>query len=379
MLVEKEESRVLQNAFPHINICDESTPVLGVATLCARLQTLLAERVRINIPKLQADMYKKRAAAEERLDDLGRVAKDSGFLLSELRSQLQHLTPHLDQELTKHIEEFRQALHDSKDLVTEEWTEKHFRPSVFQPPFFQGMNAFAECANDISAMWRPILDKLIESCALVLQSERMKLLGARIPDGLKMGYFHCWSEQQRQLVQLLNQSTSKALNYERRFGTMNHYLTSKFQEKMILPHDVIETFVHKFTQYDFLRLSKVSDIAEARDELTDALRSVIETEFEKFASKTILEQTKHRLNRAVQAHWWVEHKTFGDMVLKCAHSDILDGWNRWVSDVAHNAELRMEAKEERAVISNRLEASKVVKAMDACIGKIESMRISGQN
>merc|ERR1711964_780964 len=105
----------------------------------------------------------------------------------------------------------------------------------------------------------------------------------------------------------------KALDEEKKFGTMNHYLTSKFSEELVvLPNDVLEHAMRNFTKEDYDcpgNKGYTRSYNAMKESFKKRMVEAREMWAKTYGAKTLHEQQQHRLFAAVKAAWAVEKKS----------------------------------------------------------------------
>ena len=241
----KEESRVLS-----VQPLPEQRA--GVQTLKNRLPPIYAHLIRANLPGLKATTEDKLDAAQKQLERIGHQPLAPASMICECQTVLMGEFGRVEQQLTPSMKEFQEAIHATKDKITAEWVNEKLQENVFKCPFFQGEDALLCCLKDITEMWRPLVQNLIDSVEKHLKAsmECVKTSTNGVSTTLSESILSKWAQEYGSLVADFRRECNLILDKERDFGTMNHYLVDKYAEEMFMPDQFVDDFLQNLTWDD---------------------------------------------------------------------------------------------------------------------------------
>ena len=380
---------------------DESLPPErgGVKALKERLPLLFEELIQANLPGLKAEIDTKLLQAKRQLQRFGEHAVDPITMISECQRVLIKNFATLEQKLTPGMEIFKEAIHETGERITEEWCAEKLVPNAFKCPFFQGEPAFLDCLEEIADWWKPLLHEYVAH----VDQELKVSLGCIDTDAIGvsktlLGALKVkWSEVCPVMFSEFVDACESALHEEKDFGTINHYLQDKYAEDMILPDELLQSFIASLHPSHFLSphasgqsLSYDSDgkmsisdargcthAVEWRTQLKNLLENARRVWGEEFGKKSLHEQLQRRLFAAVKAAWAVEKKTFTDMVLKKTRDHLLKVRQMWVrTQLLTDTGLRASAVEDASQEARRTETKRDIEKLCRCQEEINTIVVS---
>ena len=343
----------------------------GMRSLTERLPPLFAELIRSNLPTLLNSIEAVISATRIKLHDIGEEPKGRDAMIRECQSILERcLVSKLQEPVSVHMTAFKEAIHCTEKQVTKEWSDAKLKLNVFECPFFQGAEALRACMEEITEWWRPILNTYCGNIELLSRShvqEAMASNAPNLPATLLNAVVGVWSERCDAIFAELKRIFENRLRKEIPFGTINHYLTSKFLQNEVLPGELID---------DFVKMMKDSWEAKAFDEegVRNNLKNAKERWGISFAQRSLHEQQQQRLFHAVQAVWAVEHKTFVDYILKETIEVLMLPRGPWLSSFFGNEAILNGASEDPKVGRRRAELREVLHRMEQCKAEARALR-----
>jgi hypothetical protein len=231
-----------------------------------------------------------------------------------------------EEQVTPSMRVFQEAVHNTEKSITQEWVNERLRENVFTCPFFHGDKAFRTCLKDITDMWKPHVENLInevDQCLTkTMQSARAGTKGASktLWDKIQAK----WMEHCPSLISQFRSKCELVLAQERDFGTMNHYLQEKYHMEEIMPDDFVEHLIKDLglNNQTYTQFSSSS----MRDKLEKAKKEWVNIK----RKRSLHEHLQPRLLAAVRAVWEVEKKTVTDVVLKMCRDSIINRVAYWV-------------------------------------------------
>ena len=356
----------------------------GIASLRARLPALLNERIRTNLPGLKKQIQDILDENCNKLQLLGESPPDSAMVLAGIQEVLskQAVGIHFTPALTA----FREALHCTKEYITTELVDTHYRHDLFKCPFFQGEQTFNLLLGLVCDRWTELLNDLHKDIGTQLE-ELFTFDRASFPNVdptlLTMLDAH-WTTECRTMSRAFRDAANASLNKERQFKTMNHYLTSKYHEKLVLPDELLETIQERLTAdvLDVRWCSKSGkyqagltnySIKTVREQIAEVITTAAEEHEEDFNRMPIDDQHKRRVLAAIEANWAVAHKNFGDNVLASVCGTVSTPTAAWVKRVTLSDDFRACAAEDQRTGKDRDECRARIEAMTDCLSKLDTV------
>ena len=349
----------------------------GVRSLKVRLPRLFEELITANLPGLKGEIESKLQQANRSLKRVGEHSIDPIAMLTECQDVLIQNFDSLEQDLTSHMETFKEEIHATGKRIDATWCAEKLKPNVFKCPFFQGEPAFIACLDEITCWWKPILGRYVETVDKSLK-ESFKCIDSSangVSKSLVTAINAKWSEIRPTIFNGFVDMCEVSLREEKDFGTINHYLQAKYTEDMLLPNTVCDEIIQTF------RSASWGDKDESYDQKTRRMkglvRKVVHDWAEEFGKKTLHKQLERRLLAAVTAAWAVEKKTFTDVVLKKTRDYVLNARKKWVqTQLLVDQDLRDNAIEDASQELRRQEIKRDIEKLCMCKTKIDKILLS---
>ncbi len=304
-------------------------PFAGVMSLKMRLPDLLCRLIRTNLPDLKQQVKSKLKESEDILEKVGKSPPDRTHILIDAQRQL---NIDLNIELTGAMHDFREEVHATQKFIVSKKTDELYRHDAFTCIFFQGNRTFEKCVEEYHKTWTPIVDKLFFSIEKTMQTHLPELEG--VSSVLRNRIGNSWNAYCYTLMIVLYEKMKEELTKEKRFKTMNHYITAKYDENMILDDKTLEEIresivtetvcTHHHDKY------KVHTLEKVRDNVMQIVESALERRAEQYKSASLDDQHKQRILAAVKANWAVSKKSLIDNILSAVGTIAVDGKEEWL-------------------------------------------------
>jgi GTPase SAR1 family protein len=387
---------------------DLSAERSGVKALRARLPALLNERIRTNLPGLKKQILDVLEQSNVERKRLGESSPDSTTVLTRVQKDLvkQGGDRVVGARLSPLLDGFRESIHTTKTHLTAALVAEHYTHNAFVCPFFQGEQVFNQLLEVVcSEHWTPLLDTLQTE----IQKEMDGLFAfdyttfPNVDTRLRKALDASWVTARHSIQGELQRRTTDSLDKERQFKTMNHYLTSKYQEKLVLPEELLDTILERVTSdvvtsaqcskstkndarwsssESEMKLSDLDGIfipqkERALDNVRNNLREVITAAVEEHQSEfnrmSIDDQHKRRILAAITANWAVAHKNVVDNVLSDVRTTVAERAAAWLKAIPLSPEFQACASEDRHTSAQRTECLARIKAMQGCLCELEGV------
>ena len=376
----------------------------GVSVLKERLVPLFAELIQTNLPNLQDAVVRIIKNTTSALDQIGHEPLASDAMLLDCTQVLQKsFVAMLEEPVSAHLKNFQEGIHGTEKKITHEWVFDKLHPNSFKCPFFQGTDALDLCMAEIITWWEPILSEYSQNVENLLASY-IDILKHRAPVRLYKAIACEWKNACSVMCANLKKAVRVCLQKEADFGTMNHYLTSKFEAEEIMPEGLVDDIVDNIKRevatafdewyadkYGSTSSNEGSSILRSRQltsvpakvhayTRTSSFKELLKEEICKakdrwvimFARKSLHEQQQYRLFDAIKAQWAVEHKTFIDCVLKETRETLMKPSLEWFTRLP-SSEVKSAAVEDREQKDKRDDLKHQLERMHNCMHELKQM------
>jgi GTPase SAR1 family protein len=343
----------------------------GVKSLRDRLPKLLCKLISTNMPLLKKQVKQVLKENQQQLIEIGIEAPDNTRILLQIQEILQDKASEVPKQLTKSMIQFREKLHKSQDIIDKELVDKLYLHDAFQCIFFQGETTFNKILTIMVDRWQKSIAELIADVELFLD----ELFDFGILKHVKHSLQNCisnnWEEYRHNLMDKLKQCFQEELKKERKFKTMNHYLTSKYKENLVLPEELLDKIIASIQsetvsipREDF----KVLTLSEVRENMRSLIENALENHSDEFNREPIEEQHKRRILAASKANWAVSHKNLTDNVLSRVQEIVLDGISYWTEKMLiEDDEIKSNTGEDNRIRNKRIKYKENISVMQKCL------------
>ena len=365
-----------QNILSQLNLPVERA---GVKSLKERLPKLLCELIKINLPGLHDQICKVLRENEEKLCQIGEESPDKTSILVYIKKILNNNIEELEYLLTKPMAQFRDNIHETGSNINEELVDQFYTHNAFKCIFFQGEDTFNKIMHKINGDWRPLVESLYQEVEEILQNIFQISQIKRISSNLRNSINNSWNESLRDLLVIFKNNIAKELEKENVFKTMNHYLTSKYQENLILPDEILNKIIATIND-DTIYEEKnkfhirgnpeyeIRHLTEIKENMKEIIQNVVEKNIEEFNREPIEEQHKRRVLAASKANWAVSHKNLIDNIHSVLQSSVLELCKRWVEhSIFEDENIRKTIGEDPKIEKVRKECKENIKIMEYCL------------
>lgn len=348
----------------------------GVTALRERLPTLFARLVDVNLPQLQKQANAKLAEYAKELDELGAKPRDAAELIQEAQRRLLNATDSFKEEVSSLHREFNEDIEKTEKAITQEFVNANFKPNAFEPPLFQGKEAFEKCFREIIGWWRPVLEKFRHRADEKSRQAMHVLTSGETAFPKEFAAFldQAWAHHcQEQVSAKFRKRLTDTLERELHFGTVNHYMETKYAGEVVLPDELVDEFLKSLKDSDFQGAPATPKRApvhhtpdQVRANLKKALLRLRDAWASDFARKTLDEQQAVRIFATVKSAFAVEVKTFVDMVLKDTRDCVLKQRERWIErEMLLDEQIRAHAREDAATQKRRADLLVLVENLNS--------------
>jgi len=364
-----EEIRMLMSHIPQ-----QMMEFCGISTLKERLVPIQCQLVESNLPGLRERINNMINQHTNQLRILGDSPPDRSGILTNIKRELENMTREWEQDITEPMVEFREGIRATKEMINDKFVEDRYRFNAFECVFFQGENTFNQCMRDLVIMWREHADVLHNAINDILSTMLVHINDiGNISLQLRQKLRSHWNNKQSEMLVNLHNQVERSLMAEQHYKTLNHYLTAKYQEQLVMPDELVDEIIDGITQdmYSITRRQNPTEdnrIAKPLEDICDKFRqhlvAKVEENIEMFNRMALEDQHKRRILAAVRANWSVADKNLVDNVLESIINTILIEVRQWLEEIRDNDEIREVAVEDPRIARDR----------DTLMDKLEKMR-----
>ena len=359
--------------------CNLPTNRCGIETLKERLSVLLCQLITTNLPGLREQIIDCTNKNKKLLKEIGEEEPNSTTIIISLKNNLLSQISNINELLTPLLIEFQNNIHTTRDILSMELVEEYYEYDTFNPPFFQGTSTFNNLLNYIVELWRPIIETLHSDINELLDNLIDNNKFASYSTDLKRTIISLWNNFKNDIMMQLIEQMNYELEKELKFKTMNHYLTSKFEENLVLPDTVVNSYFDSLDETMFVRedtirtynnthqtIHKILNINKIKENLKTLLISKVEQHIEEFYRLDIMEQHKIRVLAAIKANWSVSQKNLIDNIHYSVYSIIVEQINEWCANINNNESIINNARENKELRRNRIKYRNELDMMNEC-------------
>jgi len=343
----------------------------GIMSLKERLPALLCELIRTNLPGLEQQIDEEIRKNSDNLLKIGENPPDNHQILMNIQANFIDDIRDIEFLLTPSIMLFSDKIRDTRKLITEKVVNKFYQHNAFENIFFQGSRAIDKILKMLNDTWLEIINwymsEVVKKIDILFDISKLSNISKR----LKKIIEECWNEYRKQIYIDFNKCMINELKKYLNFHTMNHYLTSKYEEKLILPEEVINDILDNINQDTFLTMDHyskktVKDISDIRDSIREIIESEVERNIEEFNRKSIDEQHKQRIFAASTAIWSVHHKNFIDNINSTTQEILFCKIQNWKDILMQDIRIKENIGEDNTIKISREQYKKTIKVMNEC-------------
>ena len=342
----------------------------GVSSLKDRLPGLLCQLIKTNLPNLKQQVNGLIKESEKTLEKIGRSPPDCTQVLIDAQRQL---TVDLDIVLTPTMHAFRENIHETRKSITYMTVEDLYRHDAFTCIFFQGNRTFEKCVEKYHESWISTVDTLFDSVKKTMREHLPTLEG--VSSVLRGAIKESWRTFCCVLMNKLREKMNEELGKEKRFKTMNHYITAKYDENLMFDdktRKAIKTSICIETVCTKGRVRgddiyTVHTLEDVKDNIMELIDAALKRRAETYESASLDDQHKQRILAAVKANWAVSKKSLIDNMLSAVLTIAVFGKRKWLQKtLMSDPAIRASASEDLHTKKERERHLKRLKQMGEC-------------
>lgn len=377
----EEENKILSE----YNIPKERS---GVKALKQRLPLLLNDRIQRYLPILCKDIECKLRENRNNVKDIGEKPPDNTEIIRNIQHKLKDTIIKGDDyisiecKITSIVEKLSEKINKYK--IDKDLIEKYYRYNAFTPLFFEGESVFRNILQIINKEWNKYVDEFIIEILGYINTifcfdnftDYKKCLIDSIRDN--------WEKNKIIIMNNFRKDVNIELEKEKDFATLNHYLHSKYEERLALPDECIKEITKAAYYYNDEEETDMNDtiiwndegginVKRSKENLKKKIHKILEDYRTSFIKLSISEQTKERILAACKAYYPVSKKTFIDNILIVSKKTIIDSIKEWIENFISDKKIRKNIGEDPSIHEKRENYKKKISILEDCLSIINNI------
>ena len=342
----------------------------GIPSLKKRLPKILCNLIKTNIPSLKKQVRQTLKENQKSLLEIGETAPDNTRIILRVQEIFREELDQLPEQLSPAMVTFREKLHQSQEIITDEMVKSKYTHDAFRCIFFQGERAFTLILEEMVSEWSTYIDELYSSVMTILSQLFNSTNIPGIPSHLIRCIDNNWEDWRQKILEKLKASMDIELQKEKKFKTMNHYLTSKYQENLILPPELIQAIVDSIEQNTFTHPflpKEPCSLKTVQKNIKELIETAVENHSEAFNREPLEEQHQRRVLAASKANCTVSYKNLTDNILSTIQKIVLEDTRIWLEKtLIEDEEIKENIGEDSKIRNEREQYKKNIAIMQRC-------------
>ena len=349
---------------------------IGLTNLKNRLPPLFSELIKKELPNIKDELFNNIKKEKEELKKIGITKSDSRSILREYKKLFEDEVK-INEYNTTLYEDFQTEIRKIKENITKDYVINKYKSNIFKPIFYQGENIFNEYIHEIVInQWKP----LYENYYNIIYNYFTKVVYKKKIDGFSkelVNYIErIWKRDIENYLSTLNDECIKLFDETKIFGTVNHYLTGKYQEFLEIPDETKDKFISDITEDMFLKKdwqgkTVRADLLDIKNRILELLKKTLENRETEYLKKSLEEQQIERIYCQVNAVICVEYKTIMDILLKKIR-DIILYRTEWIDNLITDPDIYKYAIEDESIEVKRNFIKNKIKSYEEALEIIEN-------
>ena len=266
-----------------------------------------------------------------------------------------------------------------------EYVVEKYKKNIFKPIFYQGENIFNEYIyNIVSNQWKP----LYEDYYKIIYNNFTKMSYKTKTDDFSKDLINyiekIWKIDIEIYLNTLNDECIKLFDETKIFGTVNHYLTAKYQEFLAIPDETKKEFIQNITEDMFqykdsqgkiIRNNRgdpeMAYLSDIKNRILELLNKTLDNRKTEYLSKALEDQQIERIFCQVEAVICVEYKNIMDSLNKKIR-DIILYRTEWIDNLSTNQDVYKYAFENESIDIKRNFIKEKIESYEKALEIIEN-------
>jgi len=334
---------------------------IGLSNLKNRLPPLFSDLIKKELPDIIKELSTNIIKEKEELKKIGENKSDPSKILIEYTKLFEDEVV-IDEYVTPLLEDFANKIRKIKESITKDYVIKKYNSNIFKPIFFQGKNIFNEYIYDIVInKWKPVYEDTYNLIYNYFTKISYKEKNNNFSKELVNYIEKSWKREIEKYLTTFNNECNKLFDETSKYGTMNHYLTGKYQEFLEIPNETKMKFISDITWDIFYKKdyqgkieknldgsAKMADLGVIQNRILELLNKTLEERETEYLNKSLQDQQIERIFCMVQADIGVEFKNICDGILKKVRNVILYR-TRWINELSSIPDIHKYAIEDKSI------------------------------
>jgi GTPase SAR1 family protein len=357
---------------------------IGLSNLKNRLPPLFSDLIKKELPNIKDELEDNIKKEKEILKKIGISKLDSRSIIREYKKSFEDEVK-INEYNTKLFEDLQTKIRIIKENINIKYVKERYKKNIFKPIFYQGENIFNEYIYDIvSNKWKP----LYEDYYKIIYNNFTKMSYKTKTDDFSkelVNYVEkIWKIDIEKYLNILNDECIKLFDETKIFGTVNHYLTAKYQEFLAIPDETKKEFIQNITedmfQYKDSQGKIVRDnrgntemayLSDIKNKILELLNKTLDNRKTEYLSKALEDQQIERIFCQVEAVICVEYKNIMDSLNKKIR-DIILFRTEWINNLSSNPDVYKYAFENESIDIKRNSIKQKIESYEKALEIIEN-------
>ena len=357
---------------------------IGLSNLKNRLPPLFSDLIKKELPNIKDELLDNIKKEKEILKKIGISKLDSRSIIREYKKTFEDEVK-INEYNSKLFEDLQTKIRIIKENINMEYVVEKYKKNIFKPIFYQGENIFNEyIKNIVSNKWKP----LYEDYYKIIYNNFTKMSYKTKTDDFSKDLINyiekIWKIDIEIYLNTLNDECIKLFDETKIFGTVNHYLTAKYQEFLEIPDETKKEFIQNITEDMFLKKdwqdkivrdnrgnTEMAYLSDIKNRILELLNKTLDNRKTEYLSKALEDQQIERIFCQVEAVICVEYKNIMDSLNKKIR-DIILYRTEWIDNLSTNQDVYKYAFENESIDIKRNSIKQKIQSYEKALEIIEN-------
>ena len=358
---------------------------IGLSNLKNRLPPLFSDLIKKELPNIKDELLDNIKKEKEILKKIGISKLDSRSIIREYKKTFEDEVK-INEYNSKLFEDLQTKIRIIKENINIKYVQDRYKKNIFKPIFYQGENIFNEyIKNIVSNQWKPLYEDYYKIIYNNFTKMSYKTKTADFSKDLINYIEKIWKIDIEIYLNTLNDECIKLFDETKIFGTVNHYLTAKYQEFLEIPDETKKEFIKNITEDMFLKKdnytgkivrnsnggAEMAYLLDIKNSILELLNKTLDNRKTEYLSKALEDQQIERIFCQVEAVICVEYKNIMDSLSKKIR-DIILYRTEWIDNLSTNQDVYKYAFENESIDIKRNSIKEKIKSYEKALEIIEN-------
>lgn len=358
---------------------------IGLSNLKNRLPPLFSDLIKKELPNIKDELLDNIKKEKEILKKIGISKLDSRSIIREYKKTFEDEVK-INEYNSKLFEDLQTKIRQIKENIHMEYVQEKYKKNIFKPIFYQGENIFNEYIyNIVSNQWKPLYEDYYKIIYNNFTKMSYKTKTADFSKDLINYVEQIWKIDIEKYLNTLNDECIKLFDETKIFGTVNHYLTAKYQEFLEIPDETKKEFIQNITEDMLLKkdsytgkifrnsngTAEMAYLSDIKNSILELLNKTLDNRKTEYLSKALEDQQIERIFCQVEAVICVEYKNIMDSLNKKIR-DIIIYRTEWIDNLSTNQDVYKYAFENESIDIKRNSIKEKIKSYEKALEIIEN-------